>query len=335
MLDSSTLSAAARHHRPLTLAGLRGFEAAARHLSLTRAALELNLTQSAISRQVQGLEEELGIVLFVRKAREILLTPEGAQFLPMVKRTLAELDADVERMRRDAFSPRIAVSTFASFASLWLIPRLSGFRALKPTVDIEIGATDRQLDLDLENIDVAIRYLRHEIAPLNAELLLDEMIFPIVGSKYLKTSPPLRSIEDLSKHTLIESSAGGPAEYRSTWTEFFHTLGLPETHGRSQIKFDFIAQSLMAAQSGQGVALSRTYGADMSMKGELVRPFDVSVASGSGCYLVVSPRGAQRPEVRAFIEWLRKEVAMFNDELAAWLKKTGAAPAKKSKRVRG
>ncbi|MGL5003165.1 MAG: LysR family transcriptional regulator, partial [Casimicrobium sp.] len=162
MSTDSKLSAAALHHRPLTLAGLRGFEASARHLSLTRAASELNLTQSAISRQVQSLEDEFGVALFVRKAREILLTPEGAQFLPTVQRVLAELDASVERLRRDAFSPRIAVNTFASFASLWLIPRLTGFRAIKPNVDIDVGATDRLVDIELENIDVAIRYLRHD-----------------------------------------------------------------------------------------------------------------------------------------------------------------------------
>jgi LysR family transcriptional regulator, glycine cleavage system transcriptional activator len=333
MVNAPELSVAARGHRSLTLAGLRGFESAARHLSLTRAAQELNLTQSAISRQVQGLEEELGIILFVRKAREILLTTEGVLFLPHVQRMLAELDACVERMRRDAFSPRITLSTFASFASLWLIPRLPGFRLLRPTADIEIGATDRQLDMELENIDVAIRYLRHEAAPANAELL-DELIFPIVGPSYLKTSPPLRTLDDLKKHTLIESSPGGPAEFRSTWTEFFHVLGMDDVHGRSQLRFNFIVQTLMAAQSGQGVALSRTYGADMSMSGQLVRPFDVSMASGSGCYLIVSPRGARRPDVQLFIEWLRAEVAKFNEEFAAWLKKTGAAPARKSKRTR-
>ncbi len=324
MSDSSSLSVAALHHRPLTLAGLRGFEAAARHTSLTRAAMELNLTQSAISRQVQGLEEEFGISLFVRKAREVALTDEGKQFLPVVQRLLSELDACVERMRRDAFSPRISVSTFASFASLWLIPRLAGFRALRPTADIEIGATDRQLDLELENIDVAIRYLRHEAAPADAELLLDEVIFPIVGPSYLKTAPALKDLKDLAKHTLIESTPGGPAETGATWVSFFSALGMADVRGRSQLKFDFIAQTMMAAQRGQGVALSRIYGADMAMSGELVRPFDVAVRSNSGCFLIVSPRGARRPEVRAFVDWLRQEIAKFNAAHSQWLECCGA-----------
>jgi LysR family transcriptional regulator, glycine cleavage system transcriptional activator len=326
-----TLSAAALHHRPLTLSGLRGFEAAARHLSLTRAATDLHLTQSAISRQVQGLEEELGIALFVRKAREIVLTDEGAQFLKVTQRLLKELDASVENMRRDAFSPRISVNTFASFASLWLIPRLAGFRVLRPTADIEIGATDRLIDLELENVDVAIRYLPRDTAPIGAELLLVEVLFPVVSPQYLKTAPPLNKLDDLAKHTLIESRAGGPAEIRSSWPGFFREIGSPDIKGRSQLKFDFISQAFMAAQSGQGVALSRTYGADVFMTGELVRPIDASVATGAGCFLVVSERGKSRAEVRAFVEWLRAEVATFNAQVNAWLLKRGAAPKKRSR----
>jgi LysR family transcriptional regulator, glycine cleavage system transcriptional activator len=327
------LSPAALHHRPLTLSGLRGFEAAARLTSLTRAAQALNLTQSAISRQVQGLEEELGIALFVRKAREIVLTTEGAQFLKVVQRLLKELDASVEGMRRDAFSPRISVNTFASFASLWLIPRLAGFRALRPTADIEIGATDRLIDLELENVDIAIRYLRREAIPEGAELLIDEVLFPVVSPSYLKSAPPLKKLEDLAKHTLIESRAGGPAETRSTWPEFFREIGSPEIKGRSQLKFDFISQAYMAAQNGQGVALSRTYGADMFMTGELVRPIDASVATGAGCFLVVSERGKSRAEVRAFVEWLRVEVKTFTAQVNDWLQKRGATPKKRNRQA--
>ncbi len=331
VINPTVLSDAALQHRPLTLAGIRGFEAAARHLSLTRAATELYLTQSAVSRQVQGLEEELGIALFVRKAREIVLTSEGKQFLALAQKTLRELDSGVERMRRDAFSPRISVNTFASFASLWLIPRLSGFRALRPTADIEIGATDRMIDLDLENVDVAIRYLRRESIPPGAELLMEEILFPVVSPSYTKTSPPLKKLDDLSRHTLIESHAGGPAEVRATWPQFFDELGVAEIKGRSHLKFDFIAQVFMAAQRGQGVALSRTYGADMFMNGELVRPIDVSLSTGAGCFLLVSERGQARAEVRAFVAWLREEVVRFNEQLAVWFKASGVAPKRRQR----
>ncbi len=320
-------------NRPLTLAGLRGFEAAARCLSLTAAANELSLTQSAVSRQVQGLEEELGVALFVRKAREIALTPTGREFLPLVQRVLAELDSGVERLRRDVNSPRVTVTTFASFASLWLIPRLSGFRALRPNADIEIGATDRQVDLEVEDVDIAIRYLRAEAAPPGAVLLIDEVLFPLVSPSYLRSAPRLKQLEDLSLHTLIEASAGGPAEVRSTWPSFFDAVGQPEVRGHSQLKFDFIVQTFQGAQSGQGVALGRTYGADVFMSGDLIRPIDVAVSTGAGCYLVVSERAHTRSEVRAFIEWLLAEAKKFNAELDAWLARSGALPTHSKKRA--
>ena len=318
--------------RPLTLAGIRGFEAAARCLSLTQAANELSLTQSAVSRQVQGLEEELGVSLFVRKAREIALTPAGREFLPLVQRVLHDLDNGVDRLRRDVNSPRVSVTTFASFASLWLIPRLSGFRALRPNADLDIGATDRLFDLESEDVDVAVRYLRAEAAPSDATLLIDEVLFPLVSPSYLRVSPKLKALSDLSAHTLIEGAAGGPAEMRSTWPGFFETLGQPEVKGRSQLKFDFIMQTFLAAQSGQGVALGRTYGADVYMSGDLVRPIDIAVATGAGCYMVVSERARGRSEVRAFVEWLLAETKKFNTELDAWLKRSGMVPARRAAR---
>jgi LysR family transcriptional regulator, glycine cleavage system transcriptional activator len=325
-MQTPTPVIAASRQRPLTLAGLRGFEAAARHLSLTKAALELNLTQSAISRQVQGLEEELGVQLFARKAREIALTPAGAEWLPQVQSALRELDQSVERLRRAATSPRVAISTFASFASLWLIPRLGRFREAHPNVDLDIGATDRLIDLDTEGRDFAIRYMRREAMPEDAELLFEEVLFPLVSPQYLKAAKRLSCLEDLSQHTLIDGKAGGPAEIRATWPAFFESLGRSNIKGRAEMRFDFIAQTFMAAERGQGVALARTYGADLYMTGELVRPFDVSVATGAGCYLVVSPRVAQRPEARAFLDWLRREVMEFNRELSAWLARSGTQP---------
>lgn len=305
--------------RPLTLAGLRGFEAAARHQSLTRAAEELHLTQSAVSRQVQGLEDELGFALFVRRAREIVLTPQGRALLPIVQRTLAELDRGVERLRREILSPRITLSTFASFASLWLVPRLARFRAQRPDVDIDIGASDRLVDLEVEDVDLAIRYLRAEAAPADAELLFGDCLFPLAGPRFFEQSPGLRTLDDLSRHALIECRVGGLAEQRSSWRHFLEALGRPGLEGRSQLNFDFIVQALMAAQGDQGVVLARTYGADLMLSGQLRVVLPESVLPQTGCYLILSPRGAQRPDVQAFAAWLREEAATFNARYRGWL----------------
>ena len=202
----------------------------------------------------------------------------------------------------------------------------------KLPADLDIGATDRVIDLAVNDIDVAIRYLPADGAPPEATLLIDELLFPLVSPDYLRSAQPLRSLADLKAHTLIESTYGGRAEYRSTWPGFFEAIGQPEVKGRSKLKFDFIAQTFLAAQSGQGVALGRTYGADVFMSGDLVRPLDVAVATGAGCYMVVSERSMARSEVRAFVDWLLAETRKFNGELDAWLKRSGAVPAKRSSR---
>lgn len=305
--------------RPLTLAGLRGFEAAARHQSLTRAAEELHLTQSAVSRQVQGLEDELGFALFVRRAREIVLTPQGRALLPVVQRALAELDGGVARLRRDVLNPRIALSTFASFASLWLVPRLPRFRAQRPDVDIDVGASDRLVDLEVEDVDLAIRYLRTEAAPERAELLFGDCLFALAGPRFAGQAPKLRTLDDLARHTLIECRMGGIAEQRSSWRHFLGELKRPDLQGRSQLNFDFIVQALMAAQGDQGVVLARTYGADLMMSGQLRAVLPESVLPQTGCYLILSPRGAQRPDVQAFAAWLRAEAGAFNARYRSWL----------------
>ncbi len=305
--------------RPLSFAGLRGFEAAARHLSLTKAAQELSLTQSAISRQVKGVEEELGLALFVRGAREIALTTAGSALLGQVQRSLAELDGTVEQLRRDAKAPRIAMTTFASFASLWLIPRLAKFHATHANADLSIGASDRIIDLEGEGFDIAVRILTTENVPDGAELLFHELLFPLASPEYLRTAPRLQTLADLAQHTLIESTAHGAGEQRTTWRGYFEALNMKEIKGKSRLHFDYIAQSLLAAQSGQGVTLARTYGADSYMSGNLVRALDVSVSPDSACYLIVSKRTKARADVRAFTEWIVSEAALFNKRLEAWL----------------
>jgi LysR family transcriptional regulator, glycine cleavage system transcriptional activator len=305
--------------RPLTLAGLRGFEATARNLSLTKAAAELNLTQSAMSRQVKGLEEELGIALFARGARELTLTAAGATLFAQLQKTFKELDGTVAQLRREAKSPRITITTFASFASLWLIPRLAKFQSANANADLTVNASDRVVDIESEGLDVAIRILPDDAVPDDAVLLFREHLFPLVSPEYLRTAPRLQSLTDLAQHTLIESTAHGAGEQRTTWRGFFEALGMKEIKGKSRLHFDYIAQSMLAAQSGHGVTLARTYGADSYMSGSLLRACDASVSPDSACYLIVSKHSRARADVRAFTEWIVAEAAIFNARLEAWL----------------
>jgi LysR family transcriptional regulator, glycine cleavage system transcriptional activator len=306
--------------RPLSLHGLRGFEAAARLGSLTLAAEALSLTQSAVSRQVKTLEHELGFELFIRRAREIELTPAGREFLRAVQINIGALDQSTVRLRRAQDPSRIRVSTFSSFASLWLIPRLASFRERQPGMDIDIGATDRLVDLDVEDVDLAIRYLFAGAAPPGATLLIDEILFPVVSQHYRDTGPPLRTFEDLSQHTLLElANVTGRAEQHATWPSFVAAAGHPGLRGRSTLRLDFVSQTLQAALRGQGVALSFSYGADAVLTGDLVTPFPTRIVSGAGCYLIVAERARERVAVRAFAAWITAEAQRFRATLGDWL----------------
>src|SRR3954468_4607931 len=181
---------------------LRGFEAAARHLSFTRAGEELFLTQSAVSRQMKDLEDQLGVPLFQRRHRALALTEAGQQFYASAAQVLATMRAATERLRANAGRRRpLSVTTTHSFAALWLIPRLAGFTRTHPGVDVRITAETRVQDLERDGLDVAIRHGPASLAGPNAIRLFGERVFPVCSPKLLKKLP-LREAGDLKKHTL-------------------------------------------------------------------------------------------------------------------------------------
>ena len=159
MYGAAMAPSSSSKRRPIGLAALRGFEAAARRLSFTDAAAELNLTQSSISRQIATLERQVGKALFVRKTRALLLTPAGAQLQQAVQQALAGIDRSVDALRGAGSAQRVTLSTYASFASLWLVPRLALFQRLHPGIEIRLDASDRVVDLQAEDVDLAIRWV--------------------------------------------------------------------------------------------------------------------------------------------------------------------------------
>ncbi len=183
---------------------LKGFDAAARHLSFTRAAEDLFLTQSALSRQIQTLEEQLGVALFERRHRELRLTDAGQILHISAKNMLDELSHAVARIRREQSSQPLTVSTNQPFASLWLIPRLSQFRERYPDVDVFISADNRVVDLERERIDLAVRYCTEAMAPPGSPRLFGERLVPVC-SPSLAADPerPLKRPEDLARHVLL------------------------------------------------------------------------------------------------------------------------------------
>ncbi len=290
---------------------LKGFEAAARHLSFTKAGGELFLTQSAISRQVQALEEQLGVKLFQRRTRALLLTDEGQRYYKAVRAALDDLRAATASVRKDAGAAVLTVSTTVTFASLWLVPQLAGFQSAQPGVQVRLVAENRLQDLDRERIDIAVRYCPPAMAGRGATKLFGERVLPVVSPRVaarLKLERP----EDLARAVLLEYD-GVPHTVWLTWPVWFETMKVPMPRPAGTLQFTQYHQIIQAAVAGQGVALGRVPLVDQLLRTkELVAPFGrtrTTAAESRAYYVVVNPRAAGRPEAQAFAGWLQSVVA--------------------------
>lgn len=301
--------------RPIGLAGLRGFAAAARHLSFTSAAQELNLTQSAISRQVAALEREIGHKLFVRKTRALELTEAGARLFRVARDGIAALDHCVDQIRGTVAAPRVTLTTYSSLASMWLVPRLASFQREHPSVEIRIEASDRFVDLQAEGVDLALRRCRPTAVPPGAAVLLEEEATPVL-------SPALRrrvggrcsAPADLLRMPLIDLDSRVPWDPDS-WESWFALAGVDATRAaRSGMLFvGYSDQSVQAAARGQGVALvPSTFYADLVVQGQLLAPFaSVRLKTGYSLVLVENSGARARPEVVLLRDWLLGQFRSF------------------------
>ena len=284
-----------------SLNGLRAFEAAARHLSFTQAASELNVTQTAISHQIRRLEEELGIRLFIRKNRALALTPKARDYLPGVRAAFNDLRLATDRLLRKDDDHVLTVSTLASLAAKWLLPRLTAFQEAHPGIDVRITTSTALVDFRNGDVDAAIRYGRGNWQGLRAEWLMADDFFPVCSPTLLNGKRPLKCPEDLRDHVLLHTSTNG-----DDWRQWLTAAGLPSDISKQPgITFDLILMTVQAAIDGIGVAMGRTsYVQDDIAKGRLVVPFKIALPADAGFYLV-SPEGvAEPPKLRAFRQWL-------------------------------
>jgi len=300
--------------RPIAMGQLRAFEAVARHLNFRAASDELSLTQSAVSRQIQSLEEEIGVALFLRHTRAVELTGAGAQLLQAVLASLQRVDSTVQLIRRSAGRKSVAISTWASFASMWLIPRLEAFQSAHPDIDIRIDATDVPVDLDTTDVDLALRYATPIHAPSGAVRLFGEQLTPVASPWLLKSGPPLKKGEDLAHFALIEASDAHRSHHLEwlTWRRWLDTHHFKQLEPKRWLYFNYAHQIAQAALTGQGVALSRMpLVADSLASGDLVEILPgMRLESPMAYWLIVGPRSAARPEIRAFCDWLTAQAAL-------------------------
>jgi DNA-binding transcriptional LysR family regulator len=304
----------ANANRPLPpLDLLRGFEAAARHLSFTRAASELFLTQSAMSRQIQALEEFLGVPLFERRHKSLALTEAGRVYLRTVGSALDELREATRRLREARTGHVLTVTTTVSFASMWLVPRLARWRKAHPAVDVRITATHEVVDMEREGIDLAVRDCPLENVPKGAIHLVGEHLAPMCSPGYLREAKRdgrrVSTPRDLRYHLLLTLHDPKGRWPWLSWAAWFEAMGLEDFAPAGTLAYDQYDQVIQAAMHGQGIALGRvTLASQMLREKKLVALFGQRQQLARAYHAVFARDAADRPEVRAFVEWLREEI---------------------------
>jgi LysR family transcriptional regulator, glycine cleavage system transcriptional activator len=292
--------------RQLRLDLLHTFEAAARHLSFTKAGEELFLSQSAVSRQVQQLEESIGASLFERRHRALALTEPGRIMRRAVEDSLERLRDAAARVRSSAERRHVTLTCTPGFASFWLIPRLARFTAAHPDVDVRISATLELLDLDRSTVDLAVRFVPS--AQGQGPLLFEEEVQPMCAPQLLRDpARPLKSPADLARHTLLTVEMQDAA-LTVDWEPWLGLMGLPALHMAQTMRFTQYAEAVAAAVAGQGVVIGRLpLLADLVRQKKLVAPFRNAAASRRGYFVTLAPHAAHNPSARAFADWLQAE----------------------------
>jgi DNA-binding transcriptional LysR family regulator len=293
-------------HRLPSLDALKGFDAAARHLSFTRAATELSLTQSAISRQVQTLEVQLGVRLFVRGVRKLSLTPEGERLHRAATNALADLAEVCAGLRAGQRRPRVTVSAAIGVAALWLVPRLGTFHERHSDVDVRLSADNRTVDLAREEVDVALRYGPPDLMPAEAVLLFDEVVFPVAAPAIAAAFPPNPQPADLEAVTLL-AYTGEPTPGLD-WSPWLISLGLDKARPKAVIQFNQYDQMIRTAADGQGIALGRgPLVRRLIDEGRLAPLMEARERVASRGYFLLRGPGVDRPEIEAFVAWVLEE----------------------------
>jgi len=284
---------------------LRGFESAARNLSFTKAAEELFVTQSAVSRQVKTIENHLGAALFVRRHRALLLTEAGHDLYRATAQALRQLSDAAARIKERGAGRTLTVTATIGFASLWLIPRLADFRSQRPDIDIRISANNQMLDLEREGIEVAIRYCMPKAAPEGAVKLFGEVVLPVCSPKRVTRAAPLATPGDLRHHVLLHYERPEGVTPWLSWTVWLETMQLPGLKPAGSLHFSQYDQTIRAAIDGQGVALGTSpLVRQLIRQGKLIAPLAKEFESLRAYYLVISADAAGRPEVKDFAGWL-------------------------------
>ena len=308
------------------LNALRAFEAAARHLSLTKAAAELNVSPGAISHQIRGLEALLGVELFERRVRAVVLTALGARLYPGLQTGFLHIREAVSGLDQLDNDRVLVVSTSPGLTAKWLAARLYRFANAHPDIDTRISSTLNNANFSTDGVDLAIRHLPDDPPPdpaLDFDKLISLALVPVCSPKLIESAGPLDKPERLAHAPLIHDDTLLPRARLPTWTDWFAAAGLDHVEIARSLSFNSAEHALDAASEGAGVLLvTNILAYDLVCSGRLVIPVPLALSSGRAYHLVRPKRARERPQVRAFVDWLKREFSALD-----WTAFGAAAPA--------
>ncbi|CAH0525046.1 transcriptional regulator GcvA [Vibrio hippocampi] len=292
------------------LNALKVFEAAARHLSFTRAAEELFVTQAAVSHQIKLLEEHLGLKLFRRRNRSLLLTEEGQSYFLDIKEIFSSLAEATDKLLERSEKGALTISLPPSFAIQWLVPRLADFNQQQPDIDVRIKAVDMDEGSLTDDVDVAIYYGRGNWPGLRADKLYQEFLVPLCAPALLLGSKPLDTLTDLSQHTLLHDMS------RKDWKQFAKQNQIEGINVNQGPIFSHSTMVLQAAAHGQGIALGNNVLAQPELDaGRLIAPFDEVLVSKNAFYVVCHDKQADMGRIATFRDWMLAKAQSEQEEL--------------------
>jgi LysR family transcriptional regulator, glycine cleavage system transcriptional activator len=294
-----------------TLGSLRFFAAAARHCSFKRAALELHVTQGAVSQQVKHLEEALGVKVFYRLTRQVTLTEEGRRLALVVGRALSDIEQAAQTIAASQTTIQVRLRAGPSFSLRWLIPRLANFYARNSGINLYVHAAYGLIDPAQPEFDLAIELVKGKLAGLQCENLMDEMLVPVCTPDYHKRHAFLRTPKDLARCTLLHD--GHPwtgASEDAEWRHWLNAVGARRVESRRGQFFSLANMSIEAALTHQGIAMGRfALIRELIDSRHLVMPLKQRIKSPTRYCLVYPKDGAMRPGMRAVMSWLREQAA--------------------------
>ena len=303
------------------LNALRAFEAAARRSSISLAADELCVTQSAVSRQIKALETDLGVLLFVRLTRAIHLTEQGRDYLPVVRDAFDRIEQATQRLRVNSDRKVLTVNVLPTFAMEYLIPRLMRFNAEHPNIEVRIVASIEPVDFESDDVDVAIRVgqtpdsVAAQSAPridlqmvsmwsdVRADMLMPDVLVPVCSKDFLRQHGPFEKPQDLRDKPLLHNATRSHA-----WPDWFKALGLPEAQASKGASYGHFFMAMQAAEVGMGLALVPEVLAHTAIStGRLVQLSNIHVPSAGAYYVLCRAYQRDNESIRHFREWLLKE----------------------------